>query len=112
MRIAALLGLLLLLVILFWPRAGDEVPPVAPSSTTDAGAPVAEPGVGSSGEKASDDVPAGEPEGKLRFRFVTAAEKDAPPVPGAVAAFKAALKRAREAEEALRREMTEGGWLA
>nr|WP_232296516.1 class I SAM-dependent DNA methyltransferase [Plesiocystis pacifica] len=38
--------------------------------------------------------------------------KDIPPLPEAVADFKAALARCREAEEALRREMNEGGWLA
>lgn len=37
---------------------------------------------------------------------------DIPPLPEAVAAFKDALARAREAEDALRREMVEGGWLA
>lgn len=36
---------------------------------------------------------------------------DIPPLPEAVAAFKEALARCREAEEALRREMTEGVWL-
>jgi type I restriction enzyme M protein len=38
--------------------------------------------------------------------------KDIPPLPEAVADFKAALARCREAEDALRRELTEGGWLA
>jgi type I restriction enzyme M protein len=37
--------------------------------------------------------------------------KDIPPLPEAIADFKAALERVREAEEALRREMVEGGWL-
>ncbi len=37
--------------------------------------------------------------------------KDIPPLPEAVADFKAALARCREAEDALRRELTEGGWL-
>ena len=37
--------------------------------------------------------------------------QDIPPLPEAVANFKAALVRCREAEDALRREMTEGGWL-
>jgi type I restriction enzyme M protein len=37
--------------------------------------------------------------------------KDIPPLPEAIADFKAALVRCREAEDALRREMTEGGWL-
>jgi len=37
--------------------------------------------------------------------------KDIPPLPEAVAAFKEALTRCREAEDALRREMNEGGWL-
>lgn len=37
--------------------------------------------------------------------------KDIPPLEEAVADFKAALERCREAEEALRREMEEGGWL-
>ena len=37
--------------------------------------------------------------------------KDIPPLPEAIADFKAALARCREAEDALRREMTEGGWL-
>jgi type I restriction enzyme M protein len=36
---------------------------------------------------------------------------DIPPLDEAVADFKAALARCREAEEALRREMIEGGWL-
>jgi type I restriction enzyme M protein len=36
---------------------------------------------------------------------------DIPPLPEAVAAFKEALARCREAEDALRREMVEGGWL-
>lgn len=38
--------------------------------------------------------------------------KGLPPLPEAVADFKAALARCREAEDALRRELTEGGWLA
>jgi type I restriction enzyme M protein len=37
---------------------------------------------------------------------------DIPPLPEAVAAFKDALARAREAEDSLRRVMVEGGWLA
>ena len=37
--------------------------------------------------------------------------RDIPPLAEAVAAFKAALKRCREAEAALRREMIQGGWL-
>ena len=37
--------------------------------------------------------------------------KDIPPLPEAVADFKAALARCREAEDALRREMIDGGWL-
>lgn len=37
---------------------------------------------------------------------------DIPPLPEAVAAFKDALARAREAEDELRRVMVEGGWLA
>ncbi len=37
--------------------------------------------------------------------------KDIPPLPEAIADFKAAVARCREAEDALRREMTEGGWL-
>lgn len=37
--------------------------------------------------------------------------KDIPPLEEAVADFKAALERCREAEDALRREMVEGGWL-
>ena len=37
--------------------------------------------------------------------------QDIPPLPEAVADFKAALVRCREAEDALRREMVEGGWL-
>lgn len=36
---------------------------------------------------------------------------DIPPLPEAVAAFKEALARCREAEDALRREMSEGGWI-
>ncbi|HEY7767814.1 N-6 DNA methylase, partial [Longimicrobium sp.] len=36
---------------------------------------------------------------------------DIPPLPEAVAAFKEALARAREAEDSLRRVMLEGGWL-
>jgi type I restriction enzyme M protein len=38
--------------------------------------------------------------------------KDISPLPEAIADFKAALGRVRDAEEALRREMVEGGWLA
>ena len=34
-----------------------------------------------------------------------------PPLPEAVAAFKAALAKCREAEDNLRKVMTEGGWL-
>jgi type I restriction enzyme M protein len=37
--------------------------------------------------------------------------KDIPPLPEAVAQFKEALQRCREADEALRKEMEEGGWL-
>lgn len=37
---------------------------------------------------------------------------DIPPLPEAVAAFKDALAKAREAEDALRRVMVEGGWVA
>ena len=37
--------------------------------------------------------------------------EDIPPLPEAIAAFKAALTRCREAEEHLTRVMTEGGWL-
>ncbi len=37
--------------------------------------------------------------------------RDIPPLPEAVADFKAALQRCREAEDALRRELHEGGWL-
>ena len=37
--------------------------------------------------------------------------RDIPPLAEAVADFKAALERCREAEAALRREMEEGGWL-
>jgi len=37
--------------------------------------------------------------------------KDIPPLPEAVADFKAALARCRDAEDALRRELVEGGWL-
>jgi type I restriction enzyme M protein len=37
--------------------------------------------------------------------------RDIPPLPEAIADFKAALERVREAEAALRREMEEGGWL-
>lgn len=37
--------------------------------------------------------------------------QDIPPLPEAVADFKAALLRCREAEAALRQEMTDGGWL-
>jgi type I restriction enzyme M protein len=39
-------------------------------------------------------------------------EADVPPLPEAVAAFKDALQRCREAEDRLRRLMNEGGWLA
>ena len=38
--------------------------------------------------------------------------RDIPPLREAVADFKTALARCREAEDALRRELTEGGWLA
>ena len=38
--------------------------------------------------------------------------EDIPPLPEAVATFKAALARARAAENDLRRVMSEGGWLA
>jgi type I restriction enzyme M protein len=38
--------------------------------------------------------------------------KDIPPLPEAVACFKDALVRCREAEDALRRELNEGGWPA
>ncbi len=37
--------------------------------------------------------------------------KDIPPLPEAIADFKAALERCRMAEEALRREMIDGGWI-
>jgi type I restriction enzyme M protein len=37
--------------------------------------------------------------------------KDIPPLPEAIADFKAALERVREAEDALRKEMETGGWL-
>lgn len=37
--------------------------------------------------------------------------EDIPPLPQAVADFKAALTRVREAEDKLRLLMTEGGWL-
>jgi type I restriction enzyme M protein len=37
---------------------------------------------------------------------------DIPPLPGAVAAFKEALARCREAEDKLRRVMVDGGWLS
>jgi type I restriction enzyme M protein len=37
--------------------------------------------------------------------------KDIPPLPRAVADFEAALARCRQAEDDLRRELTEGGWL-
>ncbi|MCB0053566.1 MAG: SAM-dependent DNA methyltransferase, partial [Caldilinea sp.] len=37
---------------------------------------------------------------------------DIPPLEDAVRDFKAALERVREAEDELRRVMTEGGWLA
>jgi len=37
--------------------------------------------------------------------------KDIPPLPEAIADFKSALARCREAEDALKQEMTEGGWL-
>ncbi|MEA1053341.1 class I SAM-dependent DNA methyltransferase [Lamprobacter modestohalophilus] len=37
--------------------------------------------------------------------------KDIPPLPEAIADFKAALERVREAEDALRREIIEGRWL-
>ncbi|MBK1719586.1 type I restriction-modification system subunit M [Thiocystis violacea] len=38
--------------------------------------------------------------------------KDIPPLPEAIADFKSALERCRVAEEALRKEMNEGGWLS
>ena len=38
--------------------------------------------------------------------------KDIPPLDEAVADFKAALARCREAEDSLRRELNDGGWLA
>ena len=38
-------------------------------------------------------------------------QDDIPPLPEAIAAFKAALARCREAEDRLTRVMTEGGWL-
>ncbi len=37
--------------------------------------------------------------------------EDIPPLPKAVADFKAALTRVRAAEAALRQEMRDGGWL-
>lgn len=37
--------------------------------------------------------------------------RDIPPLPEAIADFKAALERCRVAEEALRREMIDGGWI-
>ncbi|GIK44090.1 MAG: hypothetical protein BroJett011_79230 [Chloroflexota bacterium] len=37
--------------------------------------------------------------------------EDIPPLPQAIADFKAALARVREAEDKLRELMTEGGWL-
>lgn len=37
--------------------------------------------------------------------------EDIPPLPEAIAAFKAALKRCRDAEDKLAKAMTEGGWL-
>ena len=38
-------------------------------------------------------------------------QEDIPPLPDAIAAFKSALSRCREAEERLARVMTKGGWL-
>ena len=38
-------------------------------------------------------------------------QDDIPPLPEAIAAFKAALNRCREAEERLAQVMNEGGWL-
>jgi type I restriction enzyme M protein len=38
-------------------------------------------------------------------------QDDIPPLPEAIAAFKAALARCREAEDRLTKVMTEGGWL-
>jgi type I restriction enzyme M protein len=45
-------------------------------------------------------------------RYVTPKSTDEiPPLPEAIAAFKAALARCREAEAALEKAMVEGGWL-
>jgi type I restriction enzyme M protein len=45
-------------------------------------------------------------------RYVTPESADEiPPLPEAIAAFKAALARCREAEAALEMVMVEGGWL-
>jgi type I restriction enzyme M protein len=45
-------------------------------------------------------------------RYVTQkSTDDIPPLPEAIAAFKAALARCREAEAALEKAMVEGGWL-
>jgi type I restriction enzyme M protein len=38
-------------------------------------------------------------------------QEDIPPLPEAIAAFKDALIRCREAEDRLSKVMTEGGWL-
>lgn len=38
-------------------------------------------------------------------------QEDIPPLPEAIAAFKAVLSQCREAEERLAKVMTEGGWL-
>ena len=38
-------------------------------------------------------------------------QDDIPPLPEAIAAFKAALSRCREAEDRLAQVMAEGGWL-
>ena len=45
-------------------------------------------------------------------RYVTPkSTHEIPPLPEAIAAFKAALTRCREAEAALEKAMVEGGWL-
>jgi type I restriction enzyme M protein len=44
-------------------------------------------------------------------RYALSIEADIPPLPEAVAAFKEALAKCREAEDELRRVMEEGGWL-
>ena len=45
------------------------------------------------------------------FKSYGLADKDIPPLPEAVAAFKDALTEARAAEDHLRTVLTEGGWL-